>query len=63
MSLTSQTISPLERTRGGGGVTAGGDRELTSTGLTWDTWKTGWIFYEGGRSSRTEEGLMTFRME
>ena len=60
--LTSQTKSPPLRVRGGGGAGAGRDRSLVATGLTWETWNTGWILREGGRVRRRAEGLITLSM-
>ena len=37
-------------------------RALVATSLTWEMWKTGCIFREGGRVSRRAEGLITWAM-
>lgn len=47
---------------GGGGGWDGGDREQEETGLSYESWKVGWILMDSGRVKRTADGLNTQSM-
>jgi hypothetical protein len=60
IKLISHSSSPSTITRGGGGWTCPGNGSV-ATGSNSETWKTGWIFIDGGRSNSYEyEDILFF---